>query len=823
MKRTGYALGGLVLLAAILAGCGAIASTPTPSGPVATPAGGFTLPASATLVFNLIPPVGTPENAPVALAVLDDVTGFLYNPTLVPMQRLSDGRWQARLTSPTGSLLRYRYLQQAPTDVDEADTYGDPVPYRVLYVEGSMQVDDIAAAWVGSPYTGTMGRIQGRLIDSADGEPLAEILVSAAGLTTFTAGDGTFRLDGLPPGLHMLTAFAPDGSYRPVQQGAVIAPESSTPADLSMDPAPLVQVAFEVTLPEDTLPGAPIRMAGNIRPFGHLFGELPGGVVHASEAMPTLTTVDATHAILVTSLYAGTDLRYKYTLGDGLWNAERASDGAIITRQLIVPEQEVIVSDTVASWQGSASGALAFNVTVPDNTPAEDVVSIQFNPFVWFEPIPMWRLGTNEWFFRLSSPLDFGGSLGYRFCRNQACGGADDVETAGANAVGLRVTPAAVDQDLSHVVRAWEWWSGPTPETMVVAPTITPRPGFEVGYELLTARASWGPRLTGALARLAEAGANAVTLSPTWTLRQANPVPVMTFDPRSGPYQADVRAAVDAAHRNGLRANLRPTLVAPSGSVEAWWASATRDDAWWTVWFESYRALAVTYARLAAEAGADKLILGGPETFPALPNGRLPDGSLSGAPAFAALRWGEILAAVRERYDGPIAFEIELGQELLVPPQFLEEVDQVHVYWHAPLGAHSDLTLVEMQTESLRLLSEILLRVTQPTGRPVVLSVEYLSVDGAATACAPGADGRCLPPAAFDQGRDPSPTLSLDFEEQTTAFNAVLAEAYNRSEVAGFYARGFNPLVALQDKSASLNGKPAANLLRFWYLRIRGQ
>jgi hypothetical protein len=388
----------------------------------------------------------------------------------------------------------------------------------------------------------------------------------------------------------------------------------------------------------------------------------------------------------------------------------------------------------------------------------------------------------------------------------------------------LRVTPSTVDQDLAHTVRAWEWWSGPTPETQVVAPSIMPRPGFEVGYELRTVdRTAWGPRMPGTFARLAEAGANAVTLSPAWTLRHSDPLPVMTFDPRWGPYQAEIRAAIDAAHSSGLRANLRPTLVVPGGSVEAWWQSATRDDAWWTVWFESYRSLAVTYARLASEAGADKIILGGPETFPALPDGRLADGSLSGVPASAGLRWAEILSAVRQIYDGPIAFELELGSELLDPPGFVGDVDQVHVYWHAPLGRTNDLSLADMQAEVMRLLSQILLRVTQPTGRPVVLSVEYLSVDGGATGCAPGDDGGCLPPDAFDQGRDPNPTLSLDLEEQTTAFNAVLAAAYNRSEVAGFFARGFNPVVALQDKSASVNGKPAANLLRYWYLRIRGQ
>ena len=85
-----------------------------------------------------------------------------------------------------------------------------------------------------------------------------------------------------------------------------------------------------------------------------------------------MVRVDATHALLLTQLYAGTDLRYKYTLGDGLWNAERDANGGFVTRQLIVPEQGPVVQDTVASWRSPAYAGLTFHVTVPANTPASD-------------------------------------------------------------------------------------------------------------------------------------------------------------------------------------------------------------------------------------------------------------------------------------------------------------------------------------------------------------------------------------------------------------------------------------------------------------------
>jgi hypothetical protein len=643
-------------------------------------------------------------------------------------------------------------------------------------------------------------------------------------MMTFSAGDGSFRLEGLPPGQHLLCVFAPDGSYRTVQQGAVVAPDSTTPANLALQPSTPVQVAFEVTLPEDTLSGAPVRVAGSLRQFGNVFGDLPGGLLTTSASMPILTSVDATHAILVTSLYAGADLRYKYTLGDGLWNAERSDQGTFVVRQLIVPEQDVILQDQVASWQSGEGGTLAFSVRVPDQTPADDQISLQFNPFTWFEPLPMWRVGANQWLYRLSGPLSFGESLGYRFCRNQACGGADDVETAGAAALGLRVSPSGVDQDLSHDVRAWQWWSGAQMQSAVSAPEITPRPGFEAGIEWIPSAASARfPSIMPALQDLADLGANAVTFAPGWSLQQNSPLPVLSFDARTSPFLTELTAAIDAAHRFGLRANIRPALRSARLPLGEWWSSAPRGDDWWTVWFESYRAMALTYARAAAQAGAEKLILGGSDVSPALPGGRLSDGGASGAPADAEARWREVLQSVREVFPGRLAFELEFGTSLQTPPAFLDQVDEVHIYWHARLGSGTSLRLSEMQQEAARLMDLGLLVAPQLSGRPIILSVEYLSIDGGATGCPPGPQAECLPAADFELGRDPNPAAAVDLLEQAEALNAVLAEAVARDRITGFYVRGYNPVVSLEDKSASVSGKPAAGVLSFWYARILGR
>ena len=57
----------------------------------------------------------------------------------------------------------------------------------------------------------------------------------------------------------------------------------------------------------------------------------------------------------------------------------------------------------------------------------------------------------------------------------------------------------------------------------------------------------------------------------------------------------------------------------------------------------------------------------------------------------------------------------------------------------------------------------------------------------------------------------------------SAAINAVLLAAYGRETISGFYVAGFHPAVALQDKSTSVRGKPAQQMLGYWYPRITGR
>ena len=59
-------------------------------------------------------------------------------------------------------------------------------------------------------------------------------------------------------------------------------------------------------------------------------------------------------------------------------------------------------------------------------------------------------------------------------------------------------------------------------------------------------------------------------------------------------------------------------------------------------------------------------------------------------------------------------------------------------------------------------------------------------------------------------------------EERLAKEQAMLNAINTRPWVAGVISRGYYPPAMLQDKSASVHGKPAADLLWYWFPRLTG-
>jgi len=810
-----------VLLGVGLNGCDiAMATPPLPS--VESPIIKESTSDQALVMFYVEIPADTPAEETVLLSVLDEVTGLALNTQRYAMTLVEDRYYMVGVPVTVGAVLKYRYSRQGSILAEEHISDNRPVRYRLYRVDGPGEVHDVITRWNDTAFSGKTGRITGTVGDSANGEPIPNILITAGGAQALTTGDGKFFIEGLPPGTHNLVAYATDGSYSTFQQGATVSSDSNTQASIQLSLAPRVDVAFLVHVPEGTPPIVPLRMAGNLSFLGNTYANLSGGISTLASEMPTLSLLpDGSYGIIL-SLPLGSDIRYKFTLGDGFWNAERSTDSAFVIRQLIVNEQTSVVEDYVQTWSVGTTAPITFDITVPENTPPDEDIYIQFNPYGWTEPIPMWHLGGQRWAYILYSPIDMIAELGYRYCRAAQCGHADDARTPGAFSSGQITHPNGEPIGLTDAIESWSWLENELPTVEVSDVKIRTRASdFITGFEFQPMyHPSWRSSYSNALQDIAERGGNQVILPSSWTFTRLDP-PVLEPVAGQNPLWHDITSTVAQAKDLNLSVALHAIPHFPT-AVDAWWYSAPRDFAWWVSWFDRFETFALHHADLAAQSGADTLILGGKWMTPALPEGKLADGQTSSVPLDADQRYRELIAKIRVRFKGTLAWALPYSKDITHPPRFIDQVDQIYVLWSAPLSQDQNATPEVLQAESERIINDeiyALRLMWEPESdkKSIVLSVAYPSVQGAFTGCLPDPIVTCLEPEALNFPAPDFPLLNTSFEQQAKAYDAVLAATNQHDWISGVISRGYYPPAILHDKSTSVHGKPSADVLRYWF------
>lgn len=758
------------------------------------PAAALPSPAETLITFQAQPPGGSSSDEAVFLTILDEVTGLAFNTQPIPMQiKEETGEadsapvYEIMLPFPIGTVVKYRYERQAEgLRVSEHLSDGSAVRYRLYHVVGQGSVLDVISRWTDTPFDQSTGRIQGNATDAESGQPIPNLLVSVSGAQTLTAADGSFMLEGLPPGVHNLVGYAMDGAYQTFQQGARVAEGSTTPTPIQLKAAPFSNVVFVVKPPAGTPPIVPLRLAGNLSQLGNTFATLSGGMSSLAANMPALSALPDGRYTITIALPAGADIRYKYTLGDGFWNAEHQNNGAFRLRQLIVPDRTVLVEDTVESWFAGPQNEITFSVDVPADTPPGDFISIQYNPlFGWTEPIPMWKLGETRWAYVLYSPLNLPGDFSYRYCRNNQCGIADDAQTPGQTGAGRKVGITSEPQTISDQVKAWADWSNGASAVLPPLENVIGRgDGYWTGVELSPRyQPSWDKLLPTAFSQIQSGGSNRVILTPTWTYGRSAPgneLPILAPLPgRDASWNATMQM-IEQAKSVGLKVGIHP-IANFSIPVDQWWLEANRDESWWQVWFEQYRGFVLHHADMAAASGAESLILGGDWLRPTLPGQKLPDGSENDHPEDVENRWRELLGEARSRFSGQLVWTLS-HQDVTLPPPFLDLVDKVYMEISIPAGQSIETTVGQGLDNWL----DVPVMAFQfQTGKPFLLAVACPS--------------------------DP------DLQTQVDCYQTFLMAANQRDWISGFISLGYFPPAALRDRSTSVHGKPAAELLELWY------
>jgi hypothetical protein len=366
------------------------------------------------------------------------------------------------------------------------------------------------------------------------------------------------------------------------------------------------------------------------------------------------------------------------------------------------------------------------------------------------------------------------------------------------------------------------WWPESEPGT-IEAVAVNSRPAsFWAGVEFShNYHPSWQAFLSGVIQNVKDLGSNYVVLTPTWTANQLNPL-IFAPIPGSDPLWVDTFQAVQVARAQNLNVAIYavPRLL-PSNAD--FWLQAPRSPEWWDAWFDRYRAFVLYHADLAAQSGAQSLILGGEQVLPALPGGLLADGSLSNVPADADARWRNILSDAHQRFTGQILWAHPYtGGPILPAPAFMDQFYAFYLLWSAPLADNPSATVETMSNDVLAKLDNDIAPFLLAANKGAVIAVDYPSVQGAATGCVPAGEQGCLEWNALSRPNPDIPSAVLDLQAQADIYQAIFLGINQRDWVGGFISSGYYPPVPLMDKSSSTRGKKAADLLWYWFPRMRG-
>jgi hypothetical protein len=761
--------------------------------------------------FKLWVPNPIPRGEQILIEILDEVTGLPYNVMSFQLEKISENDYEFIKSFPAGSVIKYRYARMSDSKILEAQPGGDSVRYRLCHAPSNLVITDNLWGWQGELVDVPVGTLTGIIQDSDTQTPLPDILVSAAGQLTFTDANGNFVLDGLPPGVHNMVAYSMDGSHNTFQQGVRISTGLTTPTNIDLQVMPVVQVSFIVTPPDD-IQGVPIYIAGNLKQLGNTFTDLAGSMSIYPKNMPALTPKEDGTYIIDLRLYAGTDLRFKFTLGDGFWNSERTEVGDGVTHQIIIPNQDIVINHQIETWQTKNFEPITIDIEIAPEISTDDEIFIQFNAGDWTEPIPLWPLGEGNYLQIIFSPLDKFSSIPYRFCRNSNCQSAISEKKSHGEVL---VQPGTSPQTVDLTIDRWENWEplNNSHDTNNFIPLPLNPKNYSTIIELTPEfDASWSVYAPFGLSTISEGGATHVLFTPRWDVKPEH----NRFCPALGvtPFHYQLKNHLQYAKSLGLNRGLFPKFHY-NGSVKGLINAIQPIHSHWG---DSYRDFIINYAKIAELTKTEWLIIGGDAPFLTSKDRDFAEGPVNHQQDFFEEFWRDIILELRATYQGEILWAAGVNTSVDPLPEIISELDGVYLMVDSPLAGGISATSEEIIQGFNSLIDDHIYEVYRTTMKPIYLAFAYPSVEGAVQGCLLinqncANDGLFLPGEISD--------LPIGLDEQSLIYSAILPIVSSRDWIAGTSIRGFQPAVVVQDGSSSISGKPIFPIIQDWFLRMK--
>jgi len=756
--------------------------------------------------------VPEPITEDLVIELIDDVTGIELNPTRYAMQKTGDLSYMVSVPLKIGSVIKYRYFRNGNLPIYETDSRNQIIDYRAVFINAASEFNDLITNWIDKQYSYEYGRIEGQILNTESNSPLPNLLVIAGGVHTFTNSLGNFSIDQLPPGKHTIVVLSTDGEFQIFQQEAVIEKSMTTMANIAISPSKFVNVTFIVQSPVMNHPS--MRMVGNIYQLGNVFGNIFNGESVVASRAPVLSLLPDGRYSISLSLPIGFNLVYKYTLGNGFWNSELTSDGKFNVREIIVPDQDLLVNDFVTTFQAPGTSKIEFNVSIPQNTPDADMISIQFSPFGWSSPIPMTNSNNGNYFFILYGPFNMVNDVNYRYCRNDSCGNSINLSNSPTGISENKFSISSIDQVIKDEIFAWANWPSDNLQSEIIVPNIIQRDqNFLVGFEQSTDYDVFMPVYseTG-YQSMKDLNANVVIIPLEWSLQSLNPV---IISPLAGenPLWKDILSEVIKAKKIGLQVLLSPKLNISSLVVDQLHENSFQNE-WENKFLLEYTNFMIFASDLAQFTEIRGLVI------PTRPMFGHNYDDLEKVNNLVVGNLSSQIPTINNHYSGDLFIEVN-------PDETNLDAETYMLFDHILIVADWDLSqngnnLESFTNEFQNRISGQLQEIHSSTNLPISVLLDYPSAKGAEMGCVI-IDDECLSFNFLNQLLSRQMTnAEIDMRIQYEIYMAALSAINENGWISGIISKGYDLQVSSQDSSSSVRGKPAGDLLWYWFSSFMG-
>lgn len=207
-----------------------------------------------------------------------------------------------------------------------------------------------------------------------------------------------------------------------------------------------------------------------------------------------------------------------------------------------------------------------------------------------------------------------------------------------------------------------------------------------------------GRRAAEAVARIAELGATAITLTPTWYMDSGSST-VIRPDRAKSPDDAGLEQVIGRIRESGLKVILKPHVDVLDDTFRGDIEPADRD-----AWFRSYRRFIGHYAEIATAQGADLFVVGT----------ELRSTSSDQGP------WRRVIRSARSLFPGKLTYAANWDEYEQVP--FWDDLDLIGVDAYFPLDeGNPDPGPAELGNAWIPIVDE-LWSASERWGKPVLLT-----------------------------------------------------------------------------------------------------